>query len=451
MKAPEKQKLAKLATLSVLVVFFQLSVSAETFGTGNSEPLPNLTSIQVYDVTGLSESEKETGGELVTEGLNETFIVNQTESQRQYRFSFRIQNEGDTEWVINESDELYHEGLNSSWSIDKIWYNISQDYDGGNFSDGKTQWNTSKGGTLDSGSEMYAKYLVTIDLDESELHEQYFLVNDTSENAGSQDYHDLDINKLGYLDMAINEPPQDTTLTQNKTFPLNTTVKCLEGECGEVEVSARYNESDAADTLMPEDSGAPFHTNESNRKQCSQNLQKDEECNVEWDVNATGELESHHLLDANASSSFSEISGNDTEDRLVQINMAVLINLSWSQTDFGVLDPGAENRSASENDNFGYNVTVPEESNTVDNLWLKATDMESRQRPEEYSIGAGNLSYSLQDDVSESSSLSNSYQSIASDLGPGTILNTFYWIDIPFGIYKGEYNGSIIFKANSTR
>jgi len=67
---------------------------------------------------------------------------------------------------------------------------------------------------------MYAKYIVDISLDNSEFYSQYFLINDTSNKSGSEDYHEFDINKLGTLDIVLEDPPKDTVVTQNKTFLL---------------------------------------------------------------------------------------------------------------------------------------------------------------------------------------------------------------------------------------
>jgi len=441
----------RLFLASILLLLLISVSSASSFGTGVDEPLPNLTQVSVYDVSGLSVSEKETKGPLLDSGINSTLTVNQNQTQREYRFSFKVTNEGDSVWEINDTDSLYHDGLNSSWTVNKVWYNISQDYDGGNFSNGKIQWNTSKGGTLASGETMYAKYLVDISLDSSEFHSQYFLVNDTSNNTGSEDYHELDINKLGNINVVLEDPPNDTVVTQNKTFIMNATISCENGECGEVKASSLYNESSSADTLIPEGSGTPFHTVNQNTKTCSSDLKKDQSCQISWDVNATGALESYHWVDINSSSSFNDISNNDSEDHKVQINMAILINTSWDTADFGLLDPGDQDQPGKGNSDLSYNVTVPEESNLVDDLWIRATDLTSELQPDNYSIGAGNLSYSFQNDSSTSSNISNSYQSIKSDISPGTVLNTFFWIDVPTGIYKGGYNGTMYFKANSTR
>jgi hypothetical protein len=75
----------------------------------------------------------------------------------------------------------------------------------------------------------------------------------------------------------------------------------------------------------------------------------------------------------------------------------------------------------------------------------------SELQPENYSIGAGNLSYSFENDSGTSNNISNKYETIRSDIDPGTVLNTFFWIDVPIGIYRGGYTGTMYFKANSTR
>lgn len=442
----------KAAKLNVLVIVLLLTLSfataKSTFGTGVDEPLPNVTQLEIYDVTDLSASQKETEGTLVDSGINKTFRIDQEQDWRQYRFSFKIRNDGDSVWDINGSDQLYHDGLNSGWTVDKIWYNISSDHDTGTFSGGKVDWNTSKGGTLSSGETMYAKYLVNISLSSSEFHHQEFLVNDTSNSSGSKDEHELDVNKLGFLNLTLEDPVNDTTVTQNKTFLINASVKCIGGECGEVNVTPRYNESNAADTLIPENSGSPFHTTGSQKKTCSQSLDKDQKCYVSWDVNATGTAENYHLVDTNASSSFNSVSNNDTSDNWVQINTLVMLNLSWNTTNFGVLDPGVQDKPAQGNSNLSYNVTVPNESNRAD-VWTRATSLDS-DKSDNYSIGAGNLSYSLQNDSSSENIFSTSYQLLKSDVAPETTFNTFYWLDVPTGIIEGGYTGSIYVKANLT-
>ncbi|MFB6147681.1 MAG: hypothetical protein ABEJ66_02245, partial [Candidatus Nanohaloarchaea archaeon] len=234
------------------------------------------------------------------------------------------------------------------------------------------------------------------------------LVNETLENAGSYDYHKLDSDKLGFLNVTLQEPPNDTVVVQNRSFVQNVSVTCENGECGTVTVSPRYKRSSTADTLVPEGSGEPFHTNTSNTKTCDSSLKKGETCFTSWFVNATGTLESYHLLDVNASSSYSQVESNDSIDHLVQINTALIINLSFDAVHFGPLEPGAENNSAVGNSNLSYNLTVDEDSNTVDKLWTRATTLEGNDSS--YEIGPSNLSYSQQNDISTEKRYSGTYQ-----------------------------------------
>jgi hypothetical protein len=437
----------KILSLAVISVFFLGTASAESFGS-TSGPLPNVTQLEIYDVKGLSTADKETEGSLEDSGLNKTFKIRQS-TQTQYRFSFKIVNEGDQSWDLATSDELFHEGLNNTWSVDKTWYNISQDYDGGSFSDGKVSWDIDADSVLDPSETMYAKYLVTIDGNKTFEYDQRFEVNDTSNSSGSFDEHRLRALKYGHLEVDILEPPNDTVLEQNKTFKLNGTAKCVDGRCGEVSLTSRYNTSNSADTAIPQ-TGEPFNTNKSNPSICDSFLTNNEQCSVEWFVNASGSKETFHKLDVLAESNTSLVNNNDSVDHLAQINSLLIFDLTWDTVDFGTLDPGAENKSATGNNDRTYNISVSEDSETIDDMWIRSTDLNSTKFPENYSISAENMSYSLQNDIDSETPLSNTYQLLKSSISPGAIFTTYYWMDVPFGIYKGEYNGTIYFKANST-
>lgn len=436
----------KLVTVG-LILALSFSVNAkETFGDGSGS-LPEIQNITVYNVTGETGSDRDTGGEILTSGLNRTFALNRTQDLKDYRFTFEIQNTGSEYWNLSSEDRMFHEGLDPGWSLDKSWYNISGTrYEGGNFTDGRVNWNTSKGGNLSPDSRMYANYIIETDISSSEDYSPRFLVNDSSDLSGSEDFHQLDLNRLGELDLTLNEPPQNTVLTQNKTFQLNTTVKCIEGECGDVKVAPRYNESSVADTVIPEDQGEPFNTQGSNLARC-QRLLSGESCYALFQVNATGSQGESYLLDANATSSYSEIEGNDTGDNQVQINQVAAINLSWSTVDFGTLDPDDENQSAAGNYDRSYNVSVLENSNAVD-LWIKGQDLNSVDTG--YSIGIGNMSYAKVNSTDDMDPIGYGYDLIEDGVSYGSPLTMFYWLDVPTGIIKGDYQGSITIKANVT-
>ncbi|MFB6245357.1 MAG: hypothetical protein ABEJ03_03335 [Candidatus Nanohaloarchaea archaeon] len=438
-----------LILTALTLAFLGPGSAASTFGSGNSEPLPNVTSVEVYDVTGLSSSQKETGGELVDSGLNTTLTLNQTESWRLYRTEFSISNDGDQDWQLSSSDNLTHQGLNSSWVLEKVWYNISQDYDTGTYSSGKVEWNTSKGGNLPAGEVLHAKHIINVSAGSSASYSPEFLVNDSSESAGSQDRHRLDINRLGWLNVSLVTPPNDTVVTQNRTFRLNASVVCDGGECGEVEVSPRYNASSREpDTVIPSSEQEPLYVNSSSTRTCSSSLLKGERCYVSWYVNATGDLRSYHRIDALASSSYSSVDNNDSENSLIQINRALLIDFSWSTTSFGNLDPGERDVPAEGNSKMAYNLTVTQDSEPVDSLWIKSTDLDSLQ--DSYSIPAENMSYSTSNDITSEDFFSKSYELVKKDIDPGEVVNFFFWLDVPTGKAEGDYNGTYFFKVNST-
>ena len=434
------------AFLAVLVLLSPLA-TADTFGSGTGNPLPNVTNISIYDITEESTVEQnETGGTLVASGLNSTLKVSQ-QSTREYRFSFEILNDGDTDWVLEDGDELFHQGLNSSWNVRRVWYNISgdQDYDGGTFSSGTVTWDTANQGTLVAGNTMYAKYIVTAEDPDSTNYSAYFEVNDTSANTGSFDYHKFFVEKLGFLDIGILEPPNDTVVVVNQSFRMNGSITCQEGVCGTVTAEPRYNESSSAETVITNSVDAePFNTNKSSET-CQ--LGRGDSCYVDFAVNASGAVESYHLLDFTASSS-KNIADNDSEDNLVQINTARIINLTWNELDFGQLDPGRKNVSALGNNARKHNITVDSRSSTVEGLWVRMTDLNSSQL--DYHIPAENVSFSTTNDIDTEKSLMNSFQLAATNLSPGTILTTYFWIDVPLGIYNGGYSGKIYFKANET-
>lgn len=430
----------------IILTFLISGAAATSFGT-TSGPLPNVTELRIYDVTGAAN--KEIGGTLEDSGLNKTFSIDQA-SEREYRFSFRIENRGDQNWPIEAGDTLFHNGLDTGWTVNRVWYNITADFDGGSFSTGKVDWDTSNTGVLESQADndtMYAKYLVNITAAQSQQFSQRFLVNDTSNSSGSQDYHRLNVTKYGYLELDMLEPPNDTVVRVNKSFIMNASATCRNGECGQVSLSARDNSSGSF-TSIPLNTGEPFNTNNSNPRVCDNDLKKDETCYVSWFVNATGPVESYHLIDVSGSSDVPEVQDNDSENHLVQINTAIIMDLNWSTIDFGLLDPGARNKTAKNNSDRGYNISISADSNPVDDLWVKATDLRSDKL--DYTIFAENISYSLQNDIDTEKPLSNTYSHVISSISPGTVLTTYYWIDVPFGIYEGGYTGSIYFKANST-
>ncbi len=418
----------------------------DAFGVGKGATLPNVTDIRIYEVTDLVD--KETGGRLVDTGLNTTLDIGHNEGD-QYRFEFRIRNQGDGDWDIENSDELFHDGLNTGWPVTKIWYNISGDFDGGSTSSGRVNWDTSNGGvlqTIENNNTMYAKYIVNITDTVSNSYSQQFKVNDTSSATGSEDYHLLNVTKLGFLDVELTEPPSSTTVCKNDDFTVNATVNCRDGLCGDVYASTRYNESGSAETLIPENSGTPFHTLGPNTRLGNNSMKEGDSFYINWSVNATGSIRDY-LLDVNASSMREGMQPNNSDDALISLRKALYTNFQADRVDFGVLDPGERNISAAGNSNHEYNLSVG--GCATADTWIRSTDL-ATDGWGDYSIDAENVSYGLENDISNETDLSGTYDLLQPDVSSNTNLTTFYWIDVPTGIKSSDYNGTLFFKVNAT-
>ncbi len=433
----------RLLVLAFALCLLTATGAADSFGDPGTEPVPNVTDIRIHDVT--ADATPRDGGVLVASGLNTTLELAQQDVERRYRVSFRLANDGSENWTVNDSDTMFHDGLNASWTVGDIWYNLSTSREGGTFADGTVSWNTSNGGELEPGEEIWANYLVNISQPASHTYGQRFLVNDSTTHSGSEDLHDLQVTRLGWLNVSLSDPPNDTIVKQDAFFPVNATVTCIDGTCGAVNATPRYNASATADTVIP-GSGTPFAVNTSSRQTCSQDLGRDASCTVTWDVNATGTLGSTHRIDVNASAD-RDIAGNDSTDHVVTIDAVVLFSLTFDTIDFGPLAPGDTDRPALGNDDRAYNITVDEDSIGIDGLWVTATDLVSTADPS-YRIGPSNIT--TEADPGTRENLSTDYTRIGSNIAPGTTVTTSHWLDVPTGMTAGDYNGTMTFKANAT-
>ena len=438
-------KAEKLAVAVILFLPMIVFIQAETVGDTGSQPVPNITEIEMYNVSGLEGQDRLKGGEIVDSGVNRTFELFHQSPDREYRFSFRIVNEGSENFLLNSSDILEERGLDSGWDVGKIWYNISGNSFGeGNFTDGTVRWNTSKGGTLNPGEEMYAKFLVNLTEESRTSYSSEFNITDSREGTGSRDHHNISVVNLGRLVTEILEPPEDTYVKQHSFFTVNSSVSCQDGVCGDVETSVRHNTSSGME-VIPESSGTPFYTNSSNPKVCVN--MEDSVCYTNWSVNATGGLETYHDLDINSSSEYGM--EDDSGENTVEINKLIVMNLEFDQVDFGVLDPGEKDVAAKGNSKSEYNISFSERSCTVDDLFIKSSPLVSVEN-DMYTIPPENLSVDLENSVSDSMSLTDTFKTLKSGISPGTVLSTYFFMDIPEGLITGEYRGNITFKANST-
>lgn len=425
---------------------FEFNVTEfDGYSTGTTAPYPNVTEIRIYDVSDTMDDRD--GGNLEAEGFNSTFKLPQYGSA-EYRFEFQVFNNGSETWSLLSEDTMFEDALDSSWSVPDIWYFLGEDRTGGTFSNGKVSWDTGNGGDLEvsTGNEtLTASFVLDLNLDSSQITENLFKVQDESEGTGTDVDHTIRWKKLGDLNVTIQEPVNDTVVPYQEFFTVNASVECLDGGCGEVKASTRYNSSEGFE-LISESQEEPFYTNQSNEKICG-TLSSGENCYINWSVNATGNVSSYHKIDINASSNFTEIPEKSSSYSEIQINEIILMDLTWNTTDFGNIDPGEE-KAAEGNDDLKYNITFDEKSTKADGLWIKGTDLIS-EADDSYSINISNVTTQT-DRQNQNYSVQTNYTKILSDISGGSEINTKYWLDAPFGITAGRYNGNITFKANTT-
>lgn len=253
---------------------------------------------------------------------------------------------------------------------------------------------------------------------------------------------------LAYLEVLLIEPiPMSTTdVIQNYTFTINATVFCRGGNCGNVNGTAMYNlSSNNPDTPINTTQGdKPFFINESQpsaMKACPTNsLDPGEFCNLTWNVNASGNINSNWKIGVYFNSSYSQIK-NFTENATVSIvSCTVDFNLTWSSINFGLLDPSTGPYNASGNSNDEYNITVKKGSCNTD-LYIKGTDLVNNTLNSV--IGVGNATWNnVSNNYLTSFNLSKTDQVIKLNTPQNTNITTWYWLNVP-AVYAGYYNGTI--------
>jgi len=256
----------------------------------------------------------------------------------------------------------------------------------------------------------------------------------------------LDVSNA-YLEVELVEPPDPYNVAQNQTFTVNTTVTCRVGFCGNVSGRLRYNGSSSdPDTDIPTTYSEPFYIMDNpNPQNCSNNpLEAGEYCELTWTVNATGSVGSSYKIGVLFESNIPEVPDNYTSNSTVQIVSCILdITLQWDNISFGFLDPGTENKSAPGNDDERYNITVESTTTCNIDLYIQGNDLQ-RVLGGGYVIGVGNITWSDENnDYDTSHALDYTWSLISADVPPGTNTTTYYWINVPYSILEGEYNGTL--------
>jgi len=256
--------------------------------------------------------------------------------------------------------------------------------------------------------------------------------------------------------LLLPSPAVTTQVGQNKTFVVNATVNCTNGNCGNVQGTVRYNaSSNNPDTAISTTQGdTPFWTN-TNPKSCSNNpLNEGDSCTLTWNVNATGNLHTYWKIGVLFTGS--SASSNHTENATVEISIVLILHLSDNLINSYYLNPdctGSIQSSLSPNttgacaSNNPINVSLDENSNDAEGIYIKGTDMTSGNS---YYIRVGNITWNRVSTYSTGYELSYDYQEIISPAPAGTNQTTYYWLDVPGGIAAQSYNGTIYIMANAT-
>ncbi len=430
--------------------FWFNATSFDSFGGGSKVAIPNVTNITIYNVTG--QADTHTGGTLLPDyGINTTININVT-SNEIWRVEFTVRNDGDAIWLILAEDIAYHDGLNSSWEIDTtddIWYvTTGAEKKGGTWSGGTVSWDTSNGGTLTKGSVMTFYYVFNITPVESAEYPVYFLVNDTSQNAGSYDYSTYNVTAIGgWVNATLNTPPDNTVVPKDRNFTINATVWCFEDDCGVVSGTARYNNSGSTpDTVIPVGSGTPFYIQDGpNPKSCG-TMAEGENCTVTWVVNSTGTLQDNYEIDVKFTST--SPANNETLDSTVQIGKVLLLSLQFSLIDFGVGNPN-EYLSAAGNAGNLYNATLDLNSNDADGgLWVKGANLTNAGQPD-YNVSTDTIDWNATTHAAVEE-LATNWFSVQSTMNSGTNTTFYWWMTVPNSTAAAQYNGTIYFMVNGT-
>lgn len=274
--------------------------------------------------------------------------------------------------------------------------------------------------------------------------------NDTAGNVNGTDILTFTLEDA-FLAVTLADPPSALAAVANTTFLLNATVDCMWGDCGNVTGTARYNASSQdPDTPIDQFTGEPFHTTrKENPANCATFLHRGDRCNVTWHVNATGNVGSIHSLDVNMTSN--RTAWNATDPVNVEIVAAAIeMVLRFATVDFGSLFVGTENNSAENNSDKAYNISITSASGSNADVWLNGTDM--AQEDGDRRIGVSNVSWNATaNDKDNTEPLTGDPARIASGVAPGTNVTTFYWIDVPYGLYHDNYTGTLTVTANETQ
>jgi len=170
-------------------------------------------------------------------------------------------------------------------------------------------------------------------------------------------------------------------------------------------------------------------------------MYKDQACQLNWNINATGDINIPWKIGILFNSSYPEIQENNTDNATVSITPCTEdFDLAWSSISFGLLNPGEEQKYANGNENNEYNITVNPGSCSLD-FYIKGTDIMNETLNSK--IGVGNITWSNNSNIYLTSfNLTDTNEFIKLNVPQKTNVTTWYWINVP-AVYTGYYNGTI--------
>jgi len=406
-------------------------------------PELQLNNIAILDVT--EEQNKRDDGELIAEDL-ETLEIEQTERNKQYRFEFTIENIGENKYQVEKSDLISHIGVNNDWQLEDIYLRTEEDtFEGGEKTEDTLEWDKVDA-EIPEDTEATFEYIIETDTTESQTYEAQFNIESDEQEINLENAHNIEKTKYGFIETQLLEPPEEFTASEDSTFTMTAETVCQEGDCGEIDKTSRYNETgDEPNAPIPEEQSEPVYTTDSNPEECNGELTHEETCEIEWSVEVTGDTETSVSIDVLTESSLDEVEEDTSETSTFTIQDSLILDVEFDQIDFGTVSPGRDEQPATEN-TLGYNVTVPGESLDAEEIRVSGTLLNNSLN-DGYSIAADNIGYSLEDDVTTKSELSEEKQLLAESVSAGTTLQTYYWLDIPTGITADTYRGVIEFEA----
>jgi len=125
------------------------------------------------------------------------------------------------------------------------------------------------------------------------------------DSSGANDYVTRFITEAGgALTITINTPPELTVtdVNQNDTFWVNTTIQCINDDCGVVTSNVRRNTTGASPGDMISTTPAtPFYLTYGSQPESCGTMNQNDYCYANWTVNATNFVNSVWAIDVNAS------------------------------------------------------------------------------------------------------------------------------------------------------